>query len=137
MHLTPLSRQSLVWKKINPQVKKFDVGYASGILFRWMVEIKKELKLGIVISKRIRCSSVVRHKIKRRIRSCFFIVRSFFSLPVSVVCIIRDECVAYCNFSDLIALFKKFARTVSLYRTAHNTPLSSFQNSCSHRGGVR
>ncbi|PPE03620.1 ribonuclease P protein component [Holospora curviuscula] len=111
MRLEPLSRKNLVSFQKSSQVSKFGKERDLGLVFRWMLG-EESVKFGVVISKRLGFSSVARHKIKRRIRHCFFLVNSLIQYPINVVCIVRNQSVIFLRFSDLIILFENFFRSI-------------------------
>ncbi|WP_021827956.1 ribonuclease P protein component [Holospora obtusa] len=86
--------------------------YNSGVAFRWKLNTDSVFAFAVVVSKHARCSSVIRHKIKRRIRHCFFLIFPYVTVPINVVCVIKNQGVMSLSFPDLYALFEEFVRQI-------------------------
>lgn len=116
MQIEPLSKHHSIWKKPRSQIFTFGKVENFSILFRWIYEQEVVLGFGAIVPKRVERSSVLRHKVKRRLRHCFFLVHSYIFVPITVLCITRNSNVLDTKFSDLLNFFEQFAIHIESHR---------------------
>ncbi|ETZ05433.1 MULTISPECIES: ribonuclease P protein component [Holospora] len=114
MEFQRLSKKSSVLFRNKAYVKKFDLERDFGIVFRWIPWAEEALRFSVVIAKCAKCSSVMRNAIKRRIRHCFFLIFPYVTVPVGVVCVVKNRFIMDLSFSDLLSLFEDFVRNLKI-----------------------
>jgi ribonuclease P protein component len=115
----PLSKKDLIWKKPRKQLYSFCGESNFGLMFRWISSHLESNGFGAIVPKRVGKTSVLRHKIKRRLRHAFMLSEPRLRTPVSVVCIVNSPQLEHKKFLELLDTFQHFVRHVNDFTSAH------------------
>lgn len=115
----PLSKKDPIWRKPRKQLHSFGQGSNFGLMFRWMSSHIDDNGFGAIVPKRVGKTSVLRHKIKRRLRHAFMLSEPQLRMPISVVCVVNSPQLECHHFSNLLDTFQHFVRHVNDFTSAH------------------